>query len=430
MITTKQPQKNFQSNQQERNKMEPSKENDTCSNSASIAAATRGAIKTGKAVTGIAKGASLGPYGMAAAGVWQNRKIIGIILVSILFLFFLPILFLLMLPSLIFGGFETTGEAINNNTIILEHITETEKTIEAILEENYQKVRKEIEQEAALLEEDSTWQITDNFEDITFEVLQVIAWFCASETDYEEISISKLKEKLEPTTFFTYRIETTTKEVEREEEEEKESKTVTHYEYIIEYLGVAHIFSLTEEQVSLATDYAQNLSLFLYDTTYEYGEETYPLNPNLPVDEIGNEAVKLAYTKLGAIYSQARRYEEGYYDCSSLTWRVYRELGIDISYQGVSTASYEGRYIVENQLAIPFEELAPGDLIFYSFDKDDYFLHISHVAIYAGDGYLIDASSSLGRVVYRKVYSKDKIVLCGRPYGKVKQDKGKDSNIE
>lgn len=422
--------------------MEPSKENDTCSNSASIAAATRGAIKTGKAVTGIAKGASLGPYGMAAAGVWQNRKIIGMILVSILFLFFLPILFLLMLPSLIFGSFETTGEAINNNTIILEHITETEKTIEAILEENYEKTKAKIEQEASQLGTDITYSITDNFGDITFETLQVISRFCASENNYEEIQLSKLKEKLRDTDFFTYSVEIKTQEIEteisgekgeREEQGKNEIKTITIYEYRIDYLGVEQVFPLTEEQISLASDYAENLYLFLYDTTYNPDDAIqgdYPFNPNLQADEIGNEAVRLALTKLGATYSQARRYEEGYYDCSSLTWRVYRALGIDISYQGVSTASYEGRYIVENQLAIPFEELAPGDLIFYSFDKDDYFLHISHVAIYAGDGYLIDASSSLGRVVYRKVYSKDKIVLCGRPYGKVKQDKGEDSNIE
>lgn len=414
--------------------MEQQKEDTVLSSNASIAASTKGAMKAGKAISGIAKGASLGPYGMVAAGVWQNRKIMGIILASVVFLFFLPILFLLMLPSLVFGGFGSAGEAINNDAIIMEHITEAEKTIEAILNENYEKIKAKIEQEASQLGTDITYSITDNFGDITFETLQVISRFCASENNYEEIQLSKLKEKLRDTDFFTYGVEIKTQEIEteisgekgeREEQGKNEIKTITNYEYRIDYLGVEQVFPLTEEQTSLASDYAENLYLFLYDTTYNPDDAIqgdYPFNPNLQADEIGNEAVRLALTKLGATYSQARRYEEGYYDCSSFTWRIYKALGIDISYQGVSTASYEGRYIVENNLAISFDDLAPGDLIFYSFGVNNRFKNIDHVAIYTGDGYVVDASSSRGKVVHRKIYNINNIVLCGRPYGKLKQE--------
>lgn len=41
------------------------------------------------------------------------------------------------------------------------------------------------------------------------------------------------------------------------------------------------------------------------------------------------------------------------------------------------------------------------------------FMNITHVAIYAGDGYIVDASSSKGQVVYRKLFSGH--VLYGRP---------------
>lgn len=40
-------------------------------------------------------------------------------------------------------------------------------------------------------------------------------------------------------------------------------------------------------------------------------------------------------------------------------------------------------------------------------------MNITHVAIYAGDGYIVDASSSKGQVVYRKLISGH--VLYGRP---------------
>ncbi len=43
-------------------------------------------------------------------------------------------------------------------------------------------------------------------------------------------------------------------------------------------------------------------------------------------------------------------------------------------------------------------------------------LNVSHEAIYAGNGYVVDASSSKKKVVYRPIYSIRSIVLCGRPY--------------
>ena len=43
--------------------------------SAQAANAIRGAVKTGKAIAGAAKGAAVGgPYGAAAGFIWSNRK--------------------------------------------------------------------------------------------------------------------------------------------------------------------------------------------------------------------------------------------------------------------------------------------------------------------------------------------------------------------
>ncbi|RAZ94314.1 peptidase M23, partial [Klebsiella oxytoca] len=71
---------------------------------ASAAGAAKGALKAGKAIAGAAKGATAGPYGMLAAGLWENRKVVGKVLAAIGALLLIPVLFILMLPSLIFGN--------------------------------------------------------------------------------------------------------------------------------------------------------------------------------------------------------------------------------------------------------------------------------------------------------------------------------------
>ena len=71
---------------------------------ASTAHTIHGAIKTGKAIAGAAKGAAVGgPYGAAAGAVWGARKHIGTIAIVVIVILLLPVLFILMLPSIIFG---------------------------------------------------------------------------------------------------------------------------------------------------------------------------------------------------------------------------------------------------------------------------------------------------------------------------------------
>lgn len=194
-----------------------------------------------------------------------------------------------------------------------------------------------------------------------------------------------------------------------------QTETIFHYEYIIEYAGDEyfsnHVFHLTEEQAETAGFYASNLHLFLYDTIYSV-----EINPDLVPGETGNAAVDLGLTKLGTPYSQELRNQPGYFDCSSFTYWVYNQLGVSLQYDGSNTAASQGRFIVENNLAVSYDSLAPGDLIFYSFKVNNRYMNIGHVAIYAGDGYVVDASFSKKKVVYRPIYSVNNIVLCGRPY--------------
>lgn len=131
--------------------------------------------------------------------------------------------------------------------------------------------------------------------------------------------------------------------------------------------------------------------------------------------DVGSQAVKNALARLGKPYSQAKRDSGDYYDCSSLTYYSYKEAGINLSYHGSNTAASQGQLLSDRGCEVDYEDIQPGDLIFYSFTRNGRYKNISHVAVYAGNGYLVDASSSKGYVVFRPVYSTGKIVMCGRP---------------
>ena len=131
---------------------------------------------------------------------------------------------------------------------------------------------------------------------------------------------------------------------------------------------------------------------------------------NLPSFGIGQDVANLARTKVGCQYSQEKRYEEGYYDCSSLVLRCYREFGLELPL----TASTQGKFIVDNGLTVEAGMLMPGDLIFYSYENNGQFMNISHVAIYIGNGRMVHAANTARGVVEDPVnYSN--INLYGRP---------------
>lgn len=104
-----------------------------------------------------------------------------------------------------------------------------------------------------------------------------------------------------------------------------------------------------------------------------------------------------------------------YYDCSSLAYYSWKDAGVDISYGGATTAAAEAQGLDEAGKTVSFDELQPGDLIFYSFTSNGRYKNISHVAVYVGNGKVVEAlNESLG-VVYRDVASTGKIVVIGRP---------------
>lgn len=125
----------------------------------------------------------------------------------------------------------------------------------------------------------------------------------------------------------------------------------------------------------------------------------------------GLSVAELAMTKIGCHYSQDRRYQDGYYDCSSLVYRLYKEIGIELP----ATASEQGKYCYKNAMIISKKDLKPGDLIFYSYKDNGEFRNISHVAIYVGDGMMVHAANESRGVVYDPLRDTH-VVFYARPY--------------
>lgn len=125
----------------------------------------------------------------------------------------------------------------------------------------------------------------------------------------------------------------------------------------------------------------------------------------------GQAVSERAMTKIGCRYDQNRRYEEGYYDCSSLVQRLYKEVGIELP----ATASEQGRYCYQNAMLINKKDLKPGDLIFYSYEDNGQFRNISHVAIYVGNGRMVHAANPERGVVLDPLRD-GSVVFYARPY--------------
>jgi len=119
--------------------------------------------------------------------------------------------------------------------------------------------------------------------------------------------------------------------------------------------------------------------------------------------------------RVGYPYSQELRDSGNYYDCSSLAYYSWKDAGVDISHGGATTAAAEAQGLDEAGKTVSYDQMQPGDLIFYSFTSNGRYKNISHVAVYVGDGKVVEALNENSGVVYRDVASVGKIVVIGRP---------------
>lgn len=175
----------------------------------------------------------------------------------------------------------------------------------------------------------------------------------------------------------------------------------------------------TEEQEMLAELMKPENLMMLGYSGNSGGQTISPEQYQAIVDAIsdanGKKVVEFALSKVGYPYSQELRHSGTHFDCSSLAYYAWKHAGVDIEYLGATTAAYEGQYCYDNNWLVHYDEMQPGDLIFFSYEQNGAFMNISHVAIYVGDGMLVEAANSRIGVVYRQVHSQDSIVMIGRP---------------
>lgn len=135
-------------------------------------------------------------------------------------------------------------------------------------------------------------------------------------------------------------------------------------------------------------------------------------------------ACYFAFSKVGYPYSQELRDSGNAYDCSSLCYYAWAYAGKNITYEGSNTAAQEVKGLVNNGILVYDStdsgssynqgNLQSGDLIFYSYEDNDRYLDISHVAIYIGNRMVVEARGTAYGVVYREVPNISKIVLVCR----------------
>ena len=163
--------------------------------------------------------------------------------------------------------------------------------------------------------------------------------------------------------------------------------------------------------------FAALLGVDLYDGLNS--EELADIIAGLEPGRIGTTIVQAALTRVGDPYSRGRRGSADYVDCSYFTYWAYKQAGIEIPTSSVEQA----RYSYYNGYEVDIEDLQPGDLLYWSKRSCHCgrWREIHHAGIYLGNGMIIDASSSKGCVVIRKLWGVDgggewRLSMCARPY--------------
>lgn len=271
---------------------DPQKGKSGLEHTAQAAGAVKGAIKAGKALAGASKGAAFGPYGLAAGLAWEGRKVIGKVIIVVVALLLLPVMILMMLPSMLFGGLgsgdaaETVDDAVwdesiveealvNDYSVVTEHYEEACTAVDTVMQNAHADVLAEIQADFAGYGANDTMSLNDPYSaSLPHDSTRIICEYSAL-TDFEKtIKVNDLTKKLTEYSdnFFFYMVVEEVKTKTSYVPNEDGTYTVTeipytHVNYTVIYLGddfiTEDVFGLTEEQKTLAADFADSLSLYL-----------------------------------------------------------------------------------------------------------------------------------------------------------------------
>jgi len=108
------------------------------------------------------------------------------------------------------------------------------------------------------------------------------------------------------------------------------------------------------------------------------------------------QVIELAKQKLGMNYVWGGESDaEGGYDCSGLLWWAFKEAGISMPRVSMAQA--------ERGKRVPISELKPGDLV--AWENNPRQAGADHIALYLGDGQILEAPRTGLKVRIRKLSS-------------------------
>ena len=126
--------------------------------------------------------------------------------------------------------------------------------------------------------------------------------------------------------------------------------------------------------------------------------------------EKGEEIVKWGLTRRGDPYSQPRRGELNFTDCSWLVrWSYLQGANKSIPY----TAATQYKYCVQHHKTVKRKNLKPGDIVFFGGWNNGRYKGIYHAAVYVGNGLIVHTARPL-RVTSINIWRAKK--YYGRPY--------------
>ena len=212
---------------------------------------------------------------------------------------------------------------------------------------------------------------------------------------------------------------------ETETDEEGETITVKIKEVNVRlrtYLEMISRYGFDEDEQEILAELMkpENLALLGYAGSGSSPGETisreqYQAIVDSISDANGRAVVGFVLSRVGYPYSQEYRDSGEYYDCSSLAYYAWLSAGVNLMYEGANTAAAEGKFCYDHNYLVTYDEMLPGDLIFFSYSHNGRFMDITHVAVYVGGGKVVEAANTSLGVVYRKIPGRNNIVMIGRP---------------
>lgn len=242
--------------------------------------------------------------------------------------------------------------------------------------------------------------------------------------------IAELKNIFNTMNYFTACTVTKSEEVTvTDDQGEEESETKTTLLIYIRYTSLSYEetmlkYSFTDEQREIAEEMMSPAYYTLFANLMGvdiYGDVNLTeIISNLPAGTEGAEVVKAALTRLGSPYVMGAKGDKRF-DCSGLVYWSIAQIDPKLGKKMYTNAAGQAKYCLKGGYAVGRSELMPGDLVFWqnlNCPGCSRWKEVHHTGIYIGNGKVIEASSSKGRVVIRDLWSSSgyPLFMFGRPY--------------